>query len=181
MARLHVPTRLRWADLDGYGHVNNADMLRLLEEARIEAFWTDGAALGDAEASVTGGDTRPDAVRLGDIRLAGASTAVLDASPGADTLSLIARQEVEYLLPIPYMRQPLDIQLWIAQIGGASFEICYEVRSPLGQEPALLYTKAATTLVLVDRETMRPRRIRDYERAAWEPYLDEPIRFSKRR
>jgi len=166
MARLHVPTRLRWADLDGYGHVNNADMLRLLEEARIEAFWTDAAALGD------GGD---------DLRLAGASTAVLDASPGADTLSLIARQEVEYLLPIPYMRQPLDIQIWIAQIGGASFEICYEVWSPAGVEPALLFTKAATTLVLVDRETMRPRRIRDYERAAWEPFLDEPIRFSKRR
>ena len=162
MARLHVPTRLRWADLDGYGHVNNVDMLRLLEEARIEAFWTD----------VDGS---------GDVRLAGASTAVLDASPGADTLSLIARQEIEYLLPIPYMRQPLDIQLWIAQIGGASFEVCYEVRSPVGQEPALLYTKAATTLVLVDRATMRPRRIRDYERAAWEPYLDEPIAFTKRR
>ena len=162
MARLHVPTRLRWADLDGYGHVNNVDMLRLLEEARIEAFWTD----------VDG---------AGDVRLAGASTAVLDASPGADTLSLIARQEIEYLLPIPYMRQPLDIQLWIAQIGGASFEVCYEVRSPEGHEPALLYTKAATTLVLVDRATMRQRRIRDYERAAWEPYLDEPIAFTKRR
>jgi len=164
MARLHVPTRLRWADLDGYGHVNNADMLRLLEEARIEAFWTD--AVGTDEP---------------DIRLAGASTAVLDASPGADTLSLIARQEVEYLLPIPYMRQPLDIQIWIAQLGGASFEICYEVWSPPGSEPALLFTKAATTLVLVDRETMRPRRIRDYERAAWEPFLDDPIRFTKRR
>ena len=164
MARLHVPTRLRWAVLDGYGHVNNADMLRLLEEARIEAFWTD--AVGAEES---------------DLRLAGASTAVLDASPGADTLSLIARQEVEYLLPIPYLRQPLDIQIWIAQIGGASFEICYEVWSPAGIEPELLFTKAATTLVLVDRETMRPRRIRDYERAAWEPYLDDPIRFSKRR
>jgi acyl-CoA thioester hydrolase len=172
MARLHVPTRLRWADLDGYGHVNNVDMLRLLEEARIEAFWMDGAALGDADAGTA---------HSGDLRLAGSSTAVLDASPGADTLSLIARQEIEYLLPIPYMRQPLDIQLWIAQIGGASFEVCYEVRSPVGQEPPLLYTKAATTLVLVDRETMRPRRIRDYERAAWEPFLDEPITFTKRR
>ena len=39
--RLHVPIRLRWSDLDAYGHVNNAEMLRLLEEARIQAFWVD--------------------------------------------------------------------------------------------------------------------------------------------
>ncbi|AAT89120.1 conserved hypothetical protein [Leifsonia xyli subsp. xyli str. CTCB07] len=37
--RLHVPIKLRWSDLDAYGHVNNAEMLRLLEQARIEAFW----------------------------------------------------------------------------------------------------------------------------------------------
>src|SRR4029453_11919256 len=37
--RLHVPTPLRWSDLDAYGHVNNARMLSLLEEARIPAFW----------------------------------------------------------------------------------------------------------------------------------------------
>ncbi len=37
--RLHVPISLRWSDLDAYGHVNNASMFRLLEEARIQAFW----------------------------------------------------------------------------------------------------------------------------------------------
>ena len=31
MTRLHVPTRVRWSDLDAYRHVNNASMLRLLE------------------------------------------------------------------------------------------------------------------------------------------------------
>ena len=165
MARLHVPTRLRWADLDGYGHVNNADMLRLLEEARIEAFWTDAAALGD------GGD---------DLRLAGASTAVLDASPGADTLSLIARQEVEYLAPIPYMRAPIDIEMWIGRIGGASLEICYELYSPEGVTPRVLFTKAATTLVMVTAATGRPQRIADELHTAWEPYVEEPVSFTKR-
>ncbi|MFZ2964516.1 MAG: thioesterase family protein, partial [Rhodoglobus sp.] len=37
--RLHLPVTLRWSDLDAYGHVNNAEMLRLLEEARMQAFW----------------------------------------------------------------------------------------------------------------------------------------------
>ena len=108
--RLHVPTPLRWSDLDAYGHVNNARMLSLLEEARIQAFWVST-------------DTPEHAV--------GASTAVIDATPGASTITLIARQEVEYLAPIPYQRQPLDIELWIGYMGGASLDVCYEVFSPL--------------------------------------------------
>ncbi|PWC03991.1 acyl-CoA thioesterase [Agromyces badenianii] len=157
--RLHVPTPLRWSDLDAYGHVNNARMLSLLEEARIQAFWVSD-------------DTSEHA--------AGASTAVLDATPGADTITLIARQEVEYLAPIPYQRQPVDIELWIGHMGGASLDVCYEVYSPAGVEPRVLYTRAVTTIVLVDAATERPRRIGDAERAAWEPYVGDPVEFRRR-
>lgn len=160
--RLHVPITLRWSDLDAYGHVNNAEMLRLLEEARIAAFWvTDDPATASGEA-------------------VGGSTAVLDGRPGADTLTLIARQEIEYLAPIPYLRKPLDVQLWLGRLGGASLEVCYEVWSPDGVEPRTLFTRAATTIVLVDATTQRPRRIDERERAAWTPYLDEPVAFTKR-
>ena len=156
--KLHVPIRLRWSDLDAYGHVNNAEMLRLLEEARIQAFWVtdDGASA------------------------VGASTAVLDGHPGAATLTLIARQEIEYLAPVPYMRQPLDVQLWLGKLGGASLEVCYEVRSPEGVEPDVLYARASTTIVLVDAASERPRKINDIERVAWTPYLDEPVQFARR-
>jgi acyl-CoA thioester hydrolase len=160
---LHVPIKLRWSDLDAYGHVNNAEMLRLLEEARIQAFWvtddgSDGASL-DA---------------------AGQSTAILDGRPGASTLTLIARQEVEYLAPVPYLRDPLDVELWIGRLGGASLEVSYEIFSPVGVEPRVLFTRASTTLVMVDAVTERPRRISDREREAWSPYLDEPVAFSRR-
>ncbi|MCD2442381.1 acyl-CoA thioesterase [Agromyces sp. SYSU K20354] len=157
--RLHVPTPLRWSDLDAYGHVNNARMLSLLEEARIQAFWVSD-------------DTSEHAV--------GASTAVLDASPGANTITLIARQEVEYLAPIPYQRQPLDIELWIGHIGGASLDVCYEVFSPTDAQSRVLYTRAVTTIVVVDAASERPRRISDAERTAWEPYLEDPIAFRRR-
>ena len=157
--RLHVPTPLRWSDLDAYGHVNNARMLSLLEEARIQAFWVSS-------------DTPEHAV--------GASTAVIDATPGASTITLIARQEVEYLAPIPYQRQPLDIELWIGYMGGASLDVCYEVYSPVGVEPRVLYTRAVTTIVLVDTGTELPRRIDERERAAWEPYLGESLTFRRR-
>jgi acyl-CoA thioester hydrolase len=166
--RLHVPIRLRWSDLDAYGHVNNAEMLRLLEEARIQAFWiTD-----ESDDSADSADGAAKAV--------GSSTAVLDGRPGADTLTLIARQEIEYLAPIPYLRQPLDVQLWLGRLGGASLEVCYEVWSPQGTEPRILYSRATTTIVLVDTASERPRRINDRERAAWTPYLDEPVQFTKR-
>ena len=157
--RLHVRTPLRWSDLDAYGHVNNARMLSLLEEARIQAFWVSD-------------DTSEHAV--------GASTAVLDATPGANTITLIARQEIEYLAPIPYQRQPVDIELWIGHMGGASLDVCYEVYSPDGVEPRVLYTRAVTTIVLVDTATERPRRIDERERAAWEPYLGESLTFRRR-
>lgn len=157
MTRLHIEIPLRWSDFDAYAHVNNAEMLRLLEEARIQAFW------------------RPD-----DGSAPGAVTAVLDARPGAETISLIARQEVEYLAPIPYMRAPIDIEMWIGRIGGASLEICYELYSPVGVAPRVLFTKAATTLVMVTAATGRPERIREELRDLWDAYVEEPVAFTKR-
>ena len=157
--RLHVAISLRWSDFDAYAHVNNAEMFRLLEEARIQAFWPPDA--GGAAGEVP-------------------STAVLDGRPGAEVMTLIARQEIEYLLPIPYMRAPIDIEMWIGRIGGASLEICYELYSPAGVTPRQLFTRAATTLVMVTAATGRPKRIPDELRDAWSPYVEEPLAFAKR-
>lgn len=157
MARFNVTIPLRWSDFDAYAHVNNAEMLRLLEEARIQAFWRPDEGTGP-----------------------GSVTAVLDARPGAETISLIARQEIEYLAPIPYMRAPIDIEMWIGRIGGASLEICYELFSPVGVSPRVLFTKAATTLVMVTAATGRPRRISDELREIWRPYVEEPVKFTRR-
>lgn len=157
MTRIHVPIPLRWSDFDAYAHVNNAEMLRILEEARIQAFWApdEGAAPG-------------------------ADTAILDARPGAAVISLIARQEIEYVAPIPYMRAPIDVEMWIGRIGGASLEICYEIYSPEGVSPRVLFTRAATTLVMVTTATGRPQRITEDLRAVWAPYVEAPVEFTKR-
>ena len=156
MTRLNISIPLRWSDFDAYAHVNNAEMFRLLEEARIQAFWINDDGSGSS------------------------SMAILDARPGAKVVALIARQEIEYLLPIPYMRQPLDVELWIGRLGGASLEISYEVYSPEGQEPRLLYTRAATTLVMVELATGKPQRMTDEQREAWAPYVEAPVAFAKR-
>ncbi|MEZ3161320.1 thioesterase family protein [Microbacterium sp. BWT-B31] len=156
--RVRIPIHLRWGDLDALGHVNNTSMLKLLEEARLRAFWQpeDGA------------DAAP--------------TAVFDMSVlegGGSRATLIARQEIEYLRPVPYGQRPLDVQLWIGRIGGSSIEVCYEVFSPIGDEPQVLYARSSAVVVLVDTATGRPIRLTGRERSAWEPYVSEPIRYRR--
>jgi len=156
MTRLDVPVSSRWSDLDAYGHVNNVAMLTLLEEARIEVFWRHPVT---AEESA----------------VAGWPTAVIDAGPGAETSTLVAGQHVEYLRPLAYRRHPVIVVMWIGRLGGASLDICYEVRDvPAGQD-GVTYARAVTTLVLVDSATGSPRRIGQAERAAWEPFVEEPL------
>lgn len=38
--------QLRWSDTDAYGHVNNVELMRLLEEARVGLFFTRASAAG---------------------------------------------------------------------------------------------------------------------------------------
>lgn len=157
MTRILVPVQLRWSDLDAYSHVNNVEMFRLFEEARIEAFWR-----------------HPDAERDG------SPTAVLDAGPGAATTTLVARQEIEYLVALPYRRRPVIVELWLGRLGGASVDVCYLLRDDDEPEPTV-YARAQATLVLVDATTGAPRRINEVERAAWQPYVEDPIAFRRRR
>ncbi|MCL3860346.1 thioesterase family protein [Actinotalea sp. K2] len=158
MSRLHVPVPLRWADLDAYGHVNNVAVLRLLEEARIAVFWR-----------------HPEAVDPG-----AWPTAVLDAGPGASTHTLVARQEIEYLLPLAYRREPVTVEMWIGRLGGASIEVCYQLVTDLEGERTV-YAQAITTLVLLDAASGRPRRLSEAERAVWSPHLAPPLTMRRRR
>src|SRR3954471_10073474 len=114
--RLHVPIQLRWSDLDAYGHVNNASVLKLLEEARVFAFWVDGG-LDDPNASEW-------------------PTAVIDMSLETRTKLVISRQEIEYLDQMPYLRRPIDVEMWIGHLGGASLDVYYEIKSPLEERGA---------------------------------------------
>lgn len=154
--RLHVPIHLRWGDLDAFNHVNNTSMLKLLEEARVRAFW---------KAEV--GETAP-------------PTAVLNSGIESGTLTLIARQEIEYLAPVPYQRRPLEVQMWFGKLGGSSLEVCYEVFNDPENDTRVLYARSTAVIVLVDAESGRPTRITPEMREAWSPYIGEPIAYAHR-
>lgn len=159
MTYLDIPVSIRWADLDAYGHVNNAAMLTVLEEARIAAFWA-------SDEPHPGGPTPAAAHR----------TALLESGPKAATLTLIARQEVEYLLPIEYTRPPIVVRLWLSHIGGASIDVSYHVLIK-----GTLHAIALSTIVLVDAVSGHPRRITPEEREAWGRHLAPAVAFRHRR
>jgi len=154
--RLHIPIQLRWGDLDAFNHVNNTAMLKLLEEARVRAFWKPAP-----------GEVAP-------------PTAILDSGLSYGMLTLIARQEIEYLAPVPYQRHPLDIQMWFGKLGGSSIEVCYEVRPDAAAESDVLYARATTVIVLVDAASGRPVRLTPEMRSAWEPLVGEPLEYRRR-
>ncbi|PKI93061.1 4-hydroxybenzoyl-CoA thioesterase [Actinomycetales bacterium SN12] len=154
--RLHIPIHLRWGDLDAFNHVNNTSMLKLLEEARVRAFWKPEP-----------GEQAP-------------ATAILESGIDQGVLTLIARQEIEYLAPVPYQRRPLEVQMWFGKLGGSSLEVCYEVHNDPASIERILYARSTAVIVLVDAGTGRPVRISPEMRQAWEPYVGEPISYARR-
>lgn len=138
---------LRWGDMDAYGHVNNVQYHRLLEEARVRAFasWFNSTA--------------PDSM----------------LSSGV----LLARQEIEYLDQLVYRQEPVLVDMWITRIGGASWDMAYEMRDE--GEGGAVYARAESTLVAFDIGDQRPRRLTDDERAALEAYSGDPVPMRRRR
>ena len=59
----HVDVSLRWADMDVYGHVNNVEFFRLLEEARARFFLAPGRASKILERGIVVASQRLDYLR----------------------------------------------------------------------------------------------------------------------
>ncbi|MFV0457786.1 MAG: acyl-CoA thioesterase [Actinomycetales bacterium] len=149
MARRRVMTPLRWSDMDAYGHVNNVQFLRLMEDARVIAFHGH------------------------------------DADDGGDLLStglIVARHEIDYLVPLHYRPAPVAIDLWISSVAGASFEMCYEVLDDSDDEGAapVVYARAESTMVAYDLDKLRPKRIGPGDREKFRQWWDEPVALRSR-
>lgn len=158
MAKLSLRVPMRWSDLDVYGHVNNARFLTMLEEARIKAFWgNDKSENPEADPELL------------------ASAKVLSAGAGSETITLVAGQRIEYVKPLEWTGQDLRVDLWLSAIGGASLEVAYEAFNAEGEVVA----KATTSMVLVDAESGKPRRISDDARTKLSNLLDEPLTFRR--
>lgn len=155
---LDIPVPVRWTDLDAYGHVNNAAVVRLLEEARIAAFWQPPAEQLELGAPLP----------LAALPVSGA---------GAALSTVIASQRIEYARPLGHRRDGVVVRLWLSRIGGASLTADYLVLTrddPEGRSP---YARARTVMVLVDAETGSPVRLEQEARESLRAFTGEPLTF----
>ncbi|WP_125612536.1 acyl-CoA thioesterase [Specibacter cremeus] len=153
---IQIPLQVRFGDIDAYGHVNNVVFLQYLEDARVQLTHT---PLGDSAGPGT------DAT--------GTFQRLLDA----DTFTLVARHEIEYLHPIEFRPAPVFANIWVTRIGGSSFDFGCTVAE---RDGATVYAQASTAMVLVSRSTGRPVRLTDAQRHALATWLGDDVPFRRR-
>ncbi|GHD10311.1 thioesterase [Zhihengliuella salsuginis] len=145
-----VEVPMRWADMDAYGHINNVNLVRMMEEARIAAF------------GVPGGTGRP-----------GAEPAVdLFTSVPADTQTLVVEHRVRYVRPLDYRNVPAPIDVWVSAVKAASFDLSYTFRDPVDGHECV---RATTTLAFYSTAAERLLRIPAERRAALREFLGDPL------
>ncbi|MET3809336.1 acyl-CoA thioester hydrolase [Arthrobacter sp. UYEF3] len=136
---------MRWGDMDAYGHINNVQLVRILEEARIAAFGPPrGAGLPGIEPEV----------------------ALFNEVP-AGTLALVVEHKIRYVRTLEYRNVPAVVQLWIGAVKGASFDIHYLVQDPVTGEDCV---KASSHLVFVDEATGQVMRLTPEQKAKLAPF-----------
>lgn len=139
------PVLTRWSDVDRFNHVNNVKMLDYFQEARIQLT----ASLGPSAA------------------LAGTEHPETGARAGADTLWLMARQDIEYVSQMAFRREPYEVHSAITRIGRSSVTSAARLLDPTDGRTI---ARAAHVLVQADGHG-RPKLIDDATRALLEPLV----------
>ncbi|UNK45295.1 acyl-CoA thioesterase [Arthrobacter sulfonylureivorans] len=147
--RLSCNVPMRWGDMDAYGHINNVEILRILEEARIHAF--------GPPAGTGGPGLEVDLPVFSDLP--------------ESTQALVAEHRVKYVRPLNYRNIPAHVEVWISAIKGASLTIAYMIMDPVTAEQCVL---AETTLAFFHTDSGRLLRLSGRQRQILEPYLGEP-------
>ncbi len=155
MPRTRVLTPLRWSDMDAYGHVNNVQFLRLLEDARVVAF----AAHGSDEGGTV------------------VETGLLVARQQIEYLQPLVYRTA----PVAIDLWLTDLQTASFDLAYEVLDEAGEVTPEGPPTPPRVYARAETTLVLFDRVTDRPRRMTPSERERLESWRDGPVRWRHRR
>ncbi|MDO5617819.1 acyl-CoA thioesterase [Kocuria sp.] len=136
---------MRWGDMDSYGHVNNVEVVRMLEEARIAAF---GVPVG------TGVQVVPPVVPL------------FDTLPDG-TQALIAEHRIKYLKALEYCNVPAPVRVWIVRAAGAALILGLEIYdAATGQ----ICVRAHTQLAFFDPAEQRVLRLTEQQRTVLQPW-----------
>jgi acyl-CoA thioester hydrolase len=150
--RIEVQVPMRWGDMDAYGHINNVQVVRILEEARIAAFGPPrGPGLPGLEPPVA-----------------------LFSEVPEGTLALVVEHKIRYVRTLEYRNVPVVVQLWVGAVKGASFDIHYLVQDPVTREDCV---KATSHLAFVNETTGRVLRLTAEQKERLAPFTPaHPVR-----
>jgi acyl-CoA thioester hydrolase len=141
MTRYVYEAALRWSDLDAYGHVNNARMLTLYEEARVALFFTGAKRTG----------------------LTSFEEGIVIARHEIDYLRPVDYGKSHHGTPrIPSVR----IEMWVEEVRPSRIIIAYELI-----DGEVVASRARSVCVPFNMQTQRPRRISQAERAFLDEWL----------
>ena len=136
---------MRWGDMDAYGHINNVQIVRMLEEARITAF---GPPRGTGRAGV-----EPEVSLFNDVP--------------EGTLALVVEHKIRYVRTLEYRNVPAVVQVWIGAVKGASFDVHYVVQDPVTGEDCV---RASSHLAFVDEVSGRVLRLTREQKERLAPF-----------
>ncbi|WP_053205350.1 acyl-CoA thioesterase [Jiangella muralis] len=81
--------------------------------------------------------------------------------------SVVAHQSIDYLAPVPFRTEPLQVEVWVTRVGTTSFEVAYEVK-----DESTLFARATGVLVAFDVRANTPRPVSPAEREVLERYFE---------
>lgn len=141
---------MRWGDMDSYGHVNNVEVVRMLEEARIAAF---GVPVGAGHQVV------PPVVPI------------FDTLPEG-TQALVAEHRVKYVKALEYRNAPAPVRVRVVRAAGAALVLGLEIHdAATGQ----VCVRAHTQLAFFDPAEQRVLRLTKQQQEALEPWAGPPL------
>jgi acyl-CoA thioester hydrolase len=135
--------QVRWSDVDLFAHVNNAAYLRYLDDARFALF---------------------------------PSMGVDPAGRPTDSLLVVVKHEIEYLAPLAFRPEPIAVDVWVPRTGRSSVDFAYEIVDDAAAAPGVepvVYLRARSRMVQLDRGTHQSRPFTPDERAVFETYPGE--------
>ncbi|WP_246854937.1 thioesterase family protein [Cellulomonas sp. Y8] len=103
------------------------------------------------------------------------SMGVDPAGRPTDSLLVVVKHEIEYLAPLPFRPEPIAVDVWVPRTGRSSVDFGYEVLDVTGQGGAepVVYLRARSRMVQLDRGTHQSRPFTPDERAVFETYPGE--------
>ncbi|MEA5454089.1 thioesterase family protein [Sinomonas sp. JGH33] len=148
--RLRVRVPMRWGDMDAYGHINNVQIVRMLEEARIAAFGPPGGT------GASGID--PEVPLFSDVP--------------HGTLALVVEHRVRYVKPLDYRNVPAEVDVWVSGLKAAALTLDYIIHDPVDGHECV---RATTALAFVDEASGRLLRLTPEQRERLSPFVGKGL------